>query len=197
MKAKKYIAEALGTFALTAAVALSLAGVFPVSTPVIAALVLGLFVYSLGHISGTHINPAVTIGAWSIGKIKTPDAFAYIVSQFIGSVLALILVNSTTIPVEASMINSLPVFFAEAFGMAFFTFGIASVVYGKTPAPMSGFVVGGSLLLGITFAALLGSDGILNPAVALGVGSLNLVYALGPIIGSIVGMQTYRALASE
>lgn len=198
MKAKKYLAEALGTFALTLAVALSLAGVFPVYIRrVIAALVLGLFVYSVGHISGTHINPAVTIGAWSIGKIKTPDAFAYIVSQFIGSVLALILVNSTTIPVETAMINNLSVFFAEAFGMAFFTFGIASVIYGKTPVPMSGLVVGGSLLLGITFAALLGSDGILNPAVALGVGSLNLVYALGPIIGSIVGMQIYRHLASE
>lgn len=197
MKAKKYIAEAIGTFALTGAVALSLAGVFPVSTPVIAALVLGLFVYSIGHVSGTHINPAVTIGAWSIGKIKTPDAFAYIVSQFIGAVVALILVNSVTTPAEATMINSLPVFLAEALGMAFFTFGIASVVYGKTPAVMSGFVVGGSLLLGITFAALLGSDGILNPAVALGVGSLNLVYALGPIIGSIVGMQTYRLLATD
>lgn len=64
----KYIAEAIGTFALTLAVGLSLAGEFPVSTPILAALTLGLFVYSVGHLSGTHLNPAVTIGAWSIKK---------------------------------------------------------------------------------------------------------------------------------
>lgn len=197
MKAKKYIAEALGTFALTSVVALSLAGVFPVPTPVLAALVLGLFVYSIGHLSGTHINPAVTIGAWSIGKIKSHDAVLYIVSQFIGAILSLIVVYGSITPFPIVATNSLPIFFAEALGMFFFTFGIASVVYGKTPAPLSGVVVGGSLLLGITFAALLGSNGVLNPAVALGIGSLNAVYILGPIIGSIVGMHAYRLLASE
>ena len=91
---KKYIAEMLGTFGLTLAVSISLASLFPVSTPVIAALTLGLLVYSLGAISGTHINPAVTIGLWSLKKIATKDAVFYIVSQFLGAGLALWLVGS-------------------------------------------------------------------------------------------------------
>ena len=42
-------------------------------------------VYGLGHISGTHINPGVTIGAWSIGKISWQEGLGYIVAQFIGA----------------------------------------------------------------------------------------------------------------
>jgi glycerol uptake facilitator-like aquaporin len=195
---KKYIAEALGTFALSLVVALSIVGMFPVSTPILAAVTLGLFVYSIGHISGSHINPAVTIGFWSIGKIKTKEACAYIVSQFVGGfatllVLSWIGVSSINLEID----NSALVLFAEIIGTFFFTFGIASVVYGKTPKELSGIVVGGSLFLGIAFAALMGSNGVLNPAVALPIGSFGLVYILGPILGSVLGMQAYKNLADN
>lgn len=193
---KKYILECVGAGALTLIVALSLKGAFPVPTPVLAALTLGLFVYSIGHISGAHINPAVTIGAWSIQKITTHDAIGYIVAQTVGAVVALLgatLYDTTAI---ASLPASAGMFFAELLGTFFFTFGIASVVYEKTPVSLSGVVVGGSLLLGIAFAALLGSSGILNPAVAFGVGSFNLSYLLGPIAGSVLGMNVYKQLAS-
>ena len=193
---KKYIAEALGTFALTLTVALSLTGTFPVPTPVLAALVLGLFVYSVGHISGTHINPAVTIGIWSIKKITTRDALFYIASQFVGAAVALFVVSTAVgMPLLATSNNWLTVL-AEILGTFFFTFGIASVIFGKTPGQFSGVVVGGSLLLGITIAALLGSNGVLNPAVAFGIGSLNLTYILAPIVGSVLGMRAYKHLAS-
>ena len=76
---KKYIAEGLGAGTLTLVVALSLAGIFPVSTPVLAGLVLGLFVYTIGYISGSHINPAVTLGVWSLNKISGKDALGYII----------------------------------------------------------------------------------------------------------------------
>lgn len=193
---KKYIAEALGTFALSLVVALSIVGMFPLSTPVLAAITLGLFVYSIGHLSGSHINPAVTLGAWSIGKIKTKEALAYIVSQFVGAfatllVLSWIGVSSINLDID----NSALVLFAELIGTFFFTFGIASVVYGKTPKELSGIVVGGSLFLGIAFAVLMGSNGVLNPAVALSIGSFGLVYILGPILGSVLGMQAYKNLA--
>lgn len=200
MPIKKYLAECLGTFTLTFVVALSIAGSFPISTPVLAALTLGLFVYSIGHISGTHINPAVTIGLWSIKKIENRDALFYIVSQSLGALVALTVV--TTVFARGAVMatpvgNSTAVGVAEMFGTFFFAFGIASVVYGKVASHVSGLVVGGSLLLGITIAALLGSSGVLNPAVAIGIESLSTMYVLGPILGSVLGMQAYKYLASH
>ncbi len=191
---KTYITETIGTFALTLVVALSLAGSFPISTPVLAALTLGLFVYSVGHISGTHINPAVTIGLWSIRKISTKNALGYILAQFVGAALASGLVVKTVGLATLTVGNTSAVFWAELIGTAFFAFGIASVVYEKVSSALSGVVVGGSLLLGIALAALLGSNGVLNPAVAFGIGSFNLLYILGPIIGSVVGMQVYNKI---
>ncbi len=191
---KTYITETIGTFALTCIVALSLTGSFPVATPVLAALTLGLFVYSVGHISGTHINPAVTVGLWSIQKISSKRALGYILAQFVGAALATGLVVKTVGLATLTVEGTSAVFFAEVIGTAFFTFGIASVVYGKVSSALSGVVVGGSLLLGISIAALLGSNGVLNPAVAFGIGSFNLIYVLGPIIGSVVGMQVYKKI---
>lgn len=192
---KKYMAEALGTFTLALVVALSIVGKFPVATPILAGLTLGLFVYSIGHISGTHINPAVTIGAWSIKKISNKDALSYIVSQFTGAAVALYVVTLTIGAPVLIVSDTWTVAFAEALGTFFFTFGIASVIYGKTPSQLSGVVVGGSLMLGITIAALIGSNGVLNPAVALGIGSFSLVYLFAPIVGSVLGMQAYKYLA--
>ena len=193
---KKYIAEVLGTFSLTLVVGLSLAGKFPVSTPVLAGLVVMLFVYSIGHISGTHINPAITIGAWSIKKISTRDALLYVVSQFVGAGIALLVVSYTVGMPPLFVADNWTVFLAEFLGTAFFGFGVAAIMHSKSPNDFSGVVAGGSLLLGIAIASLIGSNGALNPAVALGIGSLNLAYFIAPIAGSVFGMQAYNYVSS-
>lgn len=191
---KKYIAEFFGTFALTLAVGLSLNGNFPVSTPVLAGLVVMLFVYTVGHISGTHINPALTIGAWSIKKITNYDALFYLISQFIGGAIALVVITMTVGMPHLSPLNNWTTVFAEGLGTLFFGFGVASVIYGKAPSDLSGVVAGGSLTLGIAIAALIGSYGVLNPALAFGIGTFNLAYIFAPIIGSVLGMQAYKYL---
>ena len=195
---KKYIAEALGTFALTLVVGFSLRSVLPVPTPVLAGLTLALFVYSIGHISGSHINPAVTIGAWAIKKIKTDEAIKYIIAQLLGGWFALVVASSFAGKLPLFMAsNSVTTLLAEAVGMFFFAFGIASVVYGKNHEAVSGVVVGGSLLLGIMIAVGMGSLGILNPAVSIGLGAFNLMYILGPIVGSVAGMRVYSTLMQK
>lgn len=194
---KKYIAELLGTFALTFVVGLSLAGQFPVATPLLAALTLGLFVYTVGHISGTHLNPAITLALLSIKKIGMKDALAYLCVQFLGAFLASYLINVVSATASLNVVDSPWVLLAEGMGAFFFAFGVAAVVYGRVPKDMSGFGVGLSLFLGISFAALMHSNGVLNPAVAFGIGSFGMMYVLGPVVGAVAGMQVYKYLSGE
>jgi glycerol uptake facilitator-like aquaporin len=193
---KRYLAEFLGTFALALAVSLTLAGKFPVPTPVAAGLTLGICVYTFGAISGTHINPSITIGLLTIGKITPRDALFYLVAQFAGGGAAMIVSTCMGGHPPLTIVDSAAVFGAEALGAFWLAIGVASVVHGKAPAPAAGLTIGGSLLLGITFAAPI-SNGVLNPAVALGIGSLSAMYVLGPIVGAAIAMLLYRFLASE
>ena len=198
----KYIAEFIGTFGLTFAVLMSLNNSnFAVATTVIAALTLALFVYSIGRYSGTHINPAVTLGLWSVKKIETNDAMMYLVSQFVGAFFAMVL--TTLLIARPEFANAVMpsvlgfdgmVLAGELLGAFIFTFGIASVVNDTKGGRASAmFAVGGSLLLGILFASNM-SAGILNPAVALGVKSFDISYLLGPILGSVLGFNVYHYL---
>ena len=198
----KYVAEFIGTFGLTFAVLMSLNNPdFGVPTAVVAALTLGLFVYSIGRYSGTHINPAVTLGLWSVKKIETNNALMYIVSQFVGAFFAMVLTSLLIArPEFANSVAPSAVGFdgmnlaGELLGAFIFTFGIASVVNDTKGGRASAmFTVGGSLLLGLLFASNM-SAGILNPAVALGIKSFDLSYLIGPIIGSVLGFNVYHFL---
>ncbi len=196
---KKYIAEAIGTFALSFVVlgAVSLKGTVPLPVPMIAGLTLALFVYTIGGLSGCHINPSVTLGLLSVKKISIKDAAGYIVAQMLGAFGAVLLAQVFVIvrPVPGDVLAfDATIFGAEALGTFFFTFGIASVVYGKAKEQMSGIVVGWSLLLGVLIASFAGASGILNPAVAFALNSATLVYIFAPIVGSVLGFQAYRYL---
>jgi glycerol uptake facilitator-like aquaporin len=194
----KYVAEALGTFALSAAVLAAIANGAPLVVPAVAALTLGLFVYTIGSVSGCHINPAVTLGLWSVKKIENQEAVLYIIAQLLGAFGAIMFANLFMIESGTSAGPfDLRVFIAEAVGTFFFVFGIAAVVYGKVRDDVSGLVIGGSLLLGISIAAVYGAAGILNPAVALALNSLSVVYVLAPIVGSMAAFRTYAYLTGK
>lgn len=199
---KKYVTECIGTFALALVVTILASQNSPV-TPFAAALTLALFVYSVGHISGAHFNPAVTLGAFSIKKIDGKSVLGYLIAQFLGAFFAFrvaaLLVSHLTdklSPIMTRSLNDPSIAFAEGLGMFFFAFGIASVIYGRTPKDVSGLMVGGSLLVGIFIASTL-SNGILNPAVAFSLGSFNFAYLFGPIIGAMLGMYAYSTLSEE
>lgn len=196
---KKYVAECIGTFALSFVIILALSSPStPIPIPVIAALTLALFVYTIGPISGCHINPSVTLGQFSVKKISLKDAVFYIIAQSLGALFTIFLAKFFQISLQsAPVIFSNKIFFAEMLGSFFFNFGIASVVYGKAKEQMSGFVVGGSLFLGVIIASLAGALGILNPAVALALHSLTVVYLFAPMIGSVIGFQVYKYVAGE
>jgi glycerol uptake facilitator-like aquaporin len=187
MPYQRYLAELLGTFTLTFAVWLSVAFAMPFPAPVMAALTVGLFVYLIGELSGAQLNPAVTIGILSIGRISVKDAVWYIVSQFAGAGLAMLF--GTALSGETASIphdSYLSVGLAEAIGAFFLVFTIATVVQKKVDPIVSGIAIGSSLLLGI-YLAFPFSNGVLNPAVAFGIGSFGAMYILGPIVGGVAG----------
>lgn len=191
---KKYIAELTGTFILALAVGLSLSEASPVSTAPLAALIVMVLVYLIGPVSGTHLNPAVTIGAWSIKKINGYDTLLYILSQYIGAIIAFFVISLITTAPHLTVLFTWTTLSAEILGTFLLSFSIASVIYEKTLGQLSGIVIGGSLLLGICLAVLIGSNGVLNPAVALSINSVNLIYIVAPIIGSVTGMHFYKYL---
>lgn len=192
---RRYTAECLGTATLTFGVLGSIQQ--QTATPFVAALVLMLAVYLLGPVSGAHINPAVTVGLWSIKKMKTPEALAYIASQLVGAVAAQFLFQYLVggLP-EVSVTGGWGVVLAEALGAFFLLLGIAAVVHGKVHSAASGLVIGCSLLLGILIASLM-SNGVLNPAVAVGIRSVSLAYLIGPFIGAVAAVYLYQWLVKE
>lgn len=191
---KQYVAEMIGTGILTYMVLVSLDSPFSAYTPVIAGVTLCVLVYTLGHVSGTHINPAVTAGLWAMKKIGSADAMNYVIFQALGAVLASAVFKISFGGMPAITAGtSFGTFLSEAAGAALFLSGISAVVLKKTPENGSGLVIGSSLTLGILLASA-GSNGVLNPAVALGIGSFSWAYVAGPVIGAILACLGYRWL---
>lgn len=196
MKLQPYVAELLGTFTLTFGVYSVLSSTdASIFTPFMAALILGLFVYTVGPISGAHLNPAITFALATLGKIKTREAVLYIVAQAVGALLAWgVLEKLLLTPQPVSGVqDSFMVGFGEALGAFMLAFGVASVVNGNVKDDAAGITIGGSLLMGIFLASGL-SNGVLNPAVALGIGSISVMYVAGPLVGAAAAMWLYRFL---
>jgi aquaporin Z len=200
-KAAMLVAEFMGTFVLASAVLAAIgAGAGLVETATAAGFTLALMVLVIGATSGAHINPAVTLGLWSVRKVETMQAVAYWVAQLLGGVAAWKLHNyllDTTLPSLATKGYDPKVLIAEALGALVFTFGIAAAVYKGFEGGRLATAVGGSLFLGVLVAAGLGSNGVLNPAVAVGIQSWSWTYAVAPLIGAVIGMNLYVGLFDD
>ncbi|MCB9435893.1 MAG: aquaporin [Anaerolineales bacterium] len=173
---RQVAAEGLGTFMLVlvgaGAVALNPGNL------VVAALAHGLILVAIiatyGHISGAHVNPAVTFGLFLGGKIEFRRAGFYWIAQFIGALVAgvilrIILPDPSTMgqTVPAANINSLDVVLVEGI----LTFFLVSVVYQAAAYGKGGILT--PVLIGLTLAGciLLGgpmTGASLNPARTLG-----------------------------
>ncbi|MFG1399565.1 aquaporin Z [Roseixanthobacter pseudopolyaromaticivorans] len=91
---KKYVAECLGTATLVlfgcGAAVLTGAGGVHLGTFQIAfafGLAVTSMAYGIGHVSGCHINPAVTLGVWAAGRLSAAEVPKYIIAQIIGGIL--------------------------------------------------------------------------------------------------------------
>ncbi len=199
-KLSMVVAEFLGT-ALLAGTVLVTSNMFGLGTAawytaISAGAALMLITGVIGHVSGAHVNPAVTLGLWTLKKIETTNAVVYIAAQMLGGATALLFYNyatGDTLAATGSAPFAWNVFWVEAVGAAVFGMGIAAVMVHKLEGQWGAFVTGMSLAAGALLASL-ASAGFLNPAVALGNNAWNRTLAIAPLIGMVVGMNVYMAL---
>jgi glycerol uptake facilitator-like aquaporin len=191
------MAEFLGTALLTLAIlAVSKSSIgIPYFIAIAAGLVVAMGTLTFGSVSGAHFNPVVTIGLWSIRRVKTVPAIVYIAAQLLGGFAAYYLftyfVNQTYQNVGEFQGRILV---AEAAGAFVFSLGWAAAVYQRLEAGKAAAVIGMALILGLLVSAA-GAGGIINPAVALGAKSWVWgTYVLGPVLGAIIGFNLYSLL---
>jgi aquaporin Z len=195
------VGEFLGTMALTLIVLaishsqLSL-GYFIATA---AGLMVALMTLALAGISGAVFNPAMTIGLWTVRKLRTMQAIAYLVVQIAGGAAAweLFLYLTKVSGVHNSGAYSARVLVAEVVGTFIFAFGWAAAIYQRFNLFAKAATIGSALTVGALVASL-GSAGFLNPAVALGLRQWGWgTYVLGPVLGAIIGFNLYNLLFVE
>lgn len=195
------VGEFLGTAALTLIVLaishsqLSL-GYFIATA---AGLMVALMTMALAGISGAVFNPAMTIGLWTVRKLRTMQAIAYLIVQIAGGAAAweLFLYLTKVSGVHNTGTYSARVLVAEVIGTFIFSFGWAAAMYQRFNLFAKAAAIGGSLTVG-SLVASLASAGFLNPAVALGLRQWGWgTYVLGPVLGAVIGFNLYNLLFVE
>ena len=150
-------AELIGTFILTL-VALA---TFTESGLLYIGLAFAVLVMAVGAVSGTHINPAVTFGLWTMRKLKTILVPFYWGAQFLGAMLAVIVMNwvaNNALSLDFGHIWSLnwPVLGVELVGTAVFMFGFAAAISHRELSTAARAVgIGTSLVVGLVVASTL------------------------------------------
>lgn len=186
-----FIAELIGTWMLASVVLATVGSTIP--TAIAVGLCLTVLVGTIGSVSGAHVNPAVTLGLFTLGKVDLQKAASYIAAQVAGGLLALVTyayMIDQSIDFTFGAATDGRVFVGELLGSAVFGFGIAAAVWQGFEKMQAAFTIGFSLFLGAVVASV-AAPGFLNPSVALANGGMNWSFLLGPIIGMAIGMQLY------
>ncbi|HSX17675.1 MAG TPA: aquaporin [Patescibacteria group bacterium] len=190
------LAEFLGTAILTT---IALSVTTNVGNPYFIAIGVGLALAALamifGKVSGAHLNPAVTIGLLTCRRVKVLPALVYVAMQILGGLAAYGLFSYlTNHRVANSGHYDSRILVSEAAGAFVFSLGWAATLYNRYEGGKAAAVVGASLAVGILTASFV-SGGIINPAVALGMRSWVWgTYALGPVLGAVIGFNLYALL---
>jgi glycerol uptake facilitator-like aquaporin len=196
-KVAALVAEFLGTYLLVSVV-LSMATrtQFSFFPAVVAGALLAGVVLTFGHVSSAHLNPAVTLGLWTLRKIQTSQALVYIVVQLLAGFTALRvtqqLLNTPLSYVGGNNVDW-RIITAEFLGALVLGLGVAAVLYRGYEGAKLAATLGLSLAIGIVVASL-GGNGLINPAVAVGLNSLSVSYVVGAIVGVVGGMNLYALL---
>ncbi|XP_047308219.1 aquaporin NIP1-1-like [Impatiens glandulifera] len=210
---KQLIAEVTGTYFLIFAgcgsVVVNAASDKTVTFPGIAivwGLAVMVLVYSVGHISGAHFNPAVTIAFATCKRFPWKQVPAYLSAQVLGSTLAagtlrLIFTGKQdhftgTLPMGSDL-QSFVLEFIITFYLMFVISGVATD--NRAIGELAGLAVGATVLLNVMFAGPI-SGASMNPARSLGPAIVSnqykslWVYMVAPVAGAIAGAWVYNTI---
>jgi len=159
-------------------------------------------------ISGGHINPAVTIGLWTIGRIESRKAALYVVAQLLGALLAAAALR-WLMPAEAAQarqygalsiaqdVSTAGAILIEAVLTFILAFVVMGTVVDSAAPRVGGFAIGLTVWMCVLAAGPL-TGAALNPARAFGPAVVahfwvgQLAYWIGPILGAVIAMQLYE-----
>lgn len=216
---KKYIAEFIGTlvlvlFACGTAAAVGCSTVDPNVAYLLTALAFGLVIvamaYSIGNVSGCHINPAVSIAMLVSGKMSVKDFVGYVVAQCAGAVAGAALLGyflgfdcgfGANGLYNGDVIKSLAVEVVLTFVFVLAILGVTSKVENSKVA---GIVIGLTLTLvhifGIHFTGTsVNPARSLGPAIFAGGEALSnvWVFIVAPLVGGVLAALVYKAIAPK
>ncbi len=213
---KAVVAEFVSTFALVfigagAVIAVGL-GLDLTGVALAHGLVLAIMVSVTAHVSGGHVNPAVTIGLWVAGKVPSGRATVYIVAQLLGAVAAAFLLKYV-VPAELfdAAGGGTPALAPEiAVGKgilieAVTTFFLVFAVFGTAVDPRGPFSKTAGLTIGLAIAfdimafgpytgAAMNPARWFGPALADGAWSDWFVWIIGPVAGGIIAAVLYSTV---
>lgn len=212
---RKYLAEIIGTFAMvfcgTGAIIInqeSGGAITHVGVAITFGLIVAAMIYSIGDISGAHLNPAVTIAFWAAKVFPTKEIVPYITSQSVGALTASLTLKFL-FPNNDALGSTLPTglpmqsFVLELILTFILMFVILHVAKGsKEQGMFAGVAIGGVVLLEAMFAGpICGAS--MNPirsiAPALVSGHLEhlWVYILAPVLGALLAVMTWMFLKAK
>lgn len=222
MNTKALVAEFVSTFALTfigigsiAVDAMTGGTVGLVGIALAHGLTLAVFITATAAISGGHVNPAVTVGAWITGKINSAGAIGYIVAQCLGAIVAAAVIKLVLPAAALAEVGmGTPAVNTAAgitVGMALvmeivLTFFLMFAVYGtamdRRAPKLGGLLIGLTVTLDILAGGPV-SGAAMNPArhlgpALLGGGTQNLwLYWVGPVAGASLAALLYHHVLEE
>lgn len=185
----KLVAEFVGTFFLVLTIGLTTL-IGSASAPVAIAAVLTAMIYTTGHVSAAHFNPAITVAFWLRGTFPARGVGPYVLVQVAAAALAALVafvVTGNVLVVAPAAQTSLGAFVVLE---ALFTFALALVILNVATAPglagndHYGLSIG-LVVLGGAYAAGPISGGAFNPAVALGPALVDLAVGDGRSVGAL------------
>ena len=218
---KKYLAEMVGTMVLVlmgcgVAVSLGCEPLLNIPAVVGTALAFGLSVvamaYTIGGISGCHINPAITLGVWVSGRMPAKEAGLYILFQIIGAVIgsSLLYLLTSNAGLSGTGANDLQYGVSEVGGLlaeVIFTCVFVLVVLGATSKTngatnnLAGLAIGLALVL-VHLVCIRYTGTSVNPARSIGPALVeggtaltNLwIFIVGPFAGGLLAALIWKVI---